>query len=128
MECNQRACIVLPLSSLDLPANEEGQNPSSIRIGSYLSKQAEAQETPPERLVSGLEPTQRLSDVCNITPARLLDVVELIGAGPPFWSVFALTPDMTAVADTMLTCVARCARHWFPSPQIRLLRMATTVV
>ncbi|KAG7290704.1 hypothetical protein NEMBOFW57_000707 [Staphylotrichum longicolle] len=38
-------------------------NPSSLRIGSYLSKQAEAQETPPERLVSGLEPTQRLSDV-----------------------------------------------------------------
>ncbi|KAK3900872.1 hypothetical protein C8A05DRAFT_35467 [Staphylotrichum tortipilum] len=38
-------------------------NPSSIRIGSYLSKQPDAQEAPPERLVSALEPTQRLSDV-----------------------------------------------------------------
>ncbi|KAL2201148.1 Rad9-domain-containing protein [Corynascus similis CBS 632.67] len=39
-------------------------NPSSIRIGSYLSRQAEeAQEGPPDRLASGLEPTQRLSEV-----------------------------------------------------------------
>ncbi|KAK4152853.1 hypothetical protein C8A00DRAFT_34427 [Chaetomidium leptoderma] len=38
-------------------------NPSALRIGSYLSRQVEAQEAPPERLVSGLEPTQRLSEV-----------------------------------------------------------------
>ncbi|KAK4241866.1 hypothetical protein C8A03DRAFT_11885 [Achaetomium macrosporum] len=38
-------------------------NPSSIRIGSYLSRQAEPQDVPPDRLASGLEPTQRLSEV-----------------------------------------------------------------
>ncbi|KAK4123551.1 cell cycle checkpoint [Parathielavia appendiculata] len=38
-------------------------NPSSLRIGSYLSRQTEPQEGPPERLASGLEPTQRLSEV-----------------------------------------------------------------
>ncbi|KAK4044710.1 hypothetical protein C8A01DRAFT_31208 [Parachaetomium inaequale] len=38
-------------------------NPSSLRIGSYLSKQAEAPEGLPDRLASGLEPTQRLSEV-----------------------------------------------------------------
>ncbi|KAK3302273.1 Rad9-domain-containing protein [Chaetomium strumarium] len=38
-------------------------NPSSIRIGSYLSRQAEAPNVPPDRLAAGLEPTQRLSEV-----------------------------------------------------------------
>ncbi|KAL1838088.1 hypothetical protein VTJ49DRAFT_3080 [Mycothermus thermophilus] len=43
--------------------NTNEPNPSSIRIGSYLSRQAEAQPEPPEGLVSGLEPTQRLDEV-----------------------------------------------------------------
>ncbi|KAK4146152.1 uncharacterized protein C8A04DRAFT_35142 [Dichotomopilus funicola] len=38
-------------------------NPSTLRIGSYVSKPAETEEAPPERLASGLEPTQRLSEV-----------------------------------------------------------------
>ncbi|KAL2263730.1 hypothetical protein VTK26DRAFT_5374 [Humicola hyalothermophila] len=38
-------------------------NPSSLRIGSYLSRESDPQNPLPERLVSGLEPTQRLSEV-----------------------------------------------------------------
>ncbi|KAH6849860.1 Rad9-domain-containing protein [Chaetomium sp. MPI-CAGE-AT-0009] len=38
-------------------------NPSTLRVGSYLSRQVETQEAPPDRLASGLEPTQRLSEV-----------------------------------------------------------------
>ncbi|KAL2017147.1 hypothetical protein VTK56DRAFT_2569 [Thermocarpiscus australiensis] len=38
-------------------------NPSGLRIGSYLSKPADAQSALPDRLLSGLEPTQRLSEV-----------------------------------------------------------------
>ncbi len=69
----------------------ERQNPSSLRIGSYLSRQAEAQEAPPDRLASGLEPTQRLSDVCAAIQTRIINVFRLTGAGPPFWFVFSLT-------------------------------------
>ncbi|KXX75252.1 DNA repair protein rad9 [Madurella mycetomatis] len=38
-------------------------NPSALRIGSYLSRPAEAQDGRPDRLASGLDPTQRLSEV-----------------------------------------------------------------
>jgi cell cycle checkpoint control protein RAD9A len=54
------------------PADLKCQNPSSIRIGSYLARQAEAQPESQERLESGLEPTQRLSQVCDITLSLLL--------------------------------------------------------
>ncbi|KAL2188560.1 cell cycle checkpoint [Thermothelomyces heterothallicus CBS 203.75] len=47
-------------------------NPSSIRIGSYLSRQPEAQEGLPDRLPSGLEPTQRLSEVCVLRWSALV--------------------------------------------------------
>ncbi|KAK4137243.1 hypothetical protein BT67DRAFT_371002 [Trichocladium antarcticum] len=41
-------------------------NPSTLRIGSYLSRPAEVPDAVPDRLASGLEPTQRLSEVCAI--------------------------------------------------------------
>mgnify|MGYP002620700806 FL=1 len=42
------------------------QNPSSLRIGSYLSRSADPQEMASDILEPGLEPTQRLSQVCHI--------------------------------------------------------------
>ncbi|KAL2164342.1 hypothetical protein VTH06DRAFT_3558 [Thermothelomyces fergusii] len=47
-------------------------NPSSIRIGSYLSKPPEVQEGLPDRLPSGLDPTQRLSEVCVLSRSALM--------------------------------------------------------
>lgn len=70
VECDKRTGSVPSRSSYVRLANGVCQNPSSLRIGSYLSKQPDAQEAPPERLVSGLEPTQRLSDVSITTSTR----------------------------------------------------------
>jgi len=65
---NNEPVFCLSLRPCKQHTNTLDQNPSTLRISSYANPPAQPEPPAPDPIMAGLEPTQRLSQVCFVQP------------------------------------------------------------